>query len=358
MTTKAVKQKGLLGVLRRDVYISRLLAIMILWMAFMAIFKFKSFYSLINFQTMAAQFPEFGLMALGIMLCMITGGIDLSVVGVANFASIITGITLKSMVDANGNLPVYGIPVAISAGLVIGALAGTFNGFLVAKVKIPPILATLGTFELFSGIAIVLTKGKAISGFPEAYSATISGRLFGFVPMQLIIFAIMTAVIAFLMAKTTYGKKLYMLGTNMNAAYFSGLKTDRLLIKTYLLSGISAALAGVVMLGNYNSARADYGTVYTLQCVLIVVLGGISPTGGKGRIGGVVLAIAVLQMLSSGLNRFPQISSFYIPLIWGGVLIAVMVLNYFTENKKIKLPKTKPTKPTKPNGTTESTKST
>ena len=333
------KKKGIVGLINKDVYISRLLAIMILWMAFMAIFRFKSFYSLINFQTMAAQFPEFGLMALGIMLCMITGGIDLSVVGVANFSSITTGIVLKTMVDANGNLPAYGIPVAVICGIAVGALAGLFNGFLVAKVKIPPILATLGTYELFTGIAIILTQGKAISGFPEVYSATISGRLFGFIPMQLIIFAIMTAVIAFLLTKTTYGTKLYMLGTNINAARFSGLKTDRLLIKTYLLSGIAAALAGVVMLGNYNSARADYGTVYTLQCVLIVVLGGISPTGGKGRIGGVVLAIAVLQMLSSGLNRFPQISSFYIPLIWGGVLIAVMVLNYFTDNKKIKLPK-------------------
>ena len=259
--------------------------------------------------------------------------------GVANFSAIVTGLMIKTMADANGNLPIYGIPVAILCGIIIGAMAGFFNGILVSKVKNPPILATLGSYELFTGIAIVLTKGKAISGFPEQYSATIAGRLFGIIPMQLVIFAIMTVIIAFLMTKTTYGTKLYMLGTNINAARFSGLKTDRLLIKTYLLSGICAALAGVVMLGNYNSARADYGTVYTLQCVLIVVLGGISPTGGKGRIGGVVLAIAVLQMLSSGLNRFPQISSFYIPLIWGGVLIAVMVLNYFTENKKIKLPK-------------------
>ena len=86
------------------------------------------------------------------------------------------------------------------------------------------------------------------------------------------------------------------------------------------------------MLANYNSARADYGTVYTLQCVLIVVLGGVNPVGGKGRISGVVLAIILLRLLETGLNRFPKISSYYISLIWGGVLILVMVLNYFTEN--------------------------
>jgi len=223
--------------------------------------------------------------------------------------------------------------------LLVGAAAGALNGFLISKVRIPPILCTLGSYELFTGIAILFTKGKAISGFPAAYSATIAGKLFNIIPMQLVFFVVMAAILAFLLNRTTYGTKLYMLGTNMNAAKFSGLKTDRLLIKTYMLSGICAALGGVVMLANYNSARADYGTVYTLQCVLIVVLGGVSTVGGKGRISGVVLAICVLQMLSSGLNRFPQVSSFFIPLIWGGVLIIIMVLNHFTENKKIKSPK-------------------
>jgi len=331
--------KGLSAILTRDVYLTRLITLMAIWMIFMAIFKFDSFYSIINYQTMAAQFPEYGLMALGIMLCMITGGIDLSVVGVANFASIVTGMLLKAMVDPSGELPLIGIPAAILGGLLVGAAAGALNGFLISKIRIPPILCTLGSYELFTGIAILFTKGKAISGFPAAYSATIAGKLFNIIPMQLVFFVIMAAILAFLLNRTTYGTKLYMLGTNMNAAKFSGLKTDRLLIKTYMLSGICAALGGVVMLANYNSARADYGTVYTLQCVLIVVLGGVSTVGGKGRISGVVLAICLLQMLSSGLNRFPQVSSFFIPLIWGGVLIIIMVLNHFTENKKIKSPK-------------------
>jgi simple sugar transport system permease protein len=100
-----------------------------------------------------------------------------------------------------------------------------------------------------------------------------------------------------------------------------------------MLSGICAALGGMIMLANYNSARANYGSVYVLQCVLIVVLGGVSPSGGKGRISGVVLAILLLRMLETGINRFPQISSYYISLIWGGVLLLVMVLDYFTENK-------------------------
>ncbi len=265
---------------------------------------------------------------------MISGGIDLSVVGAANLAAIASGIVLKSMVGTGGTLAWYGIPVTMTCGILIGVIAGIFNGILVAKIHIPPILATLGTNELYTGIAIILTEGKAVSNLPMDYSAVIAGKLFGIIPVQLIIFVIMAGIISFLLSSTTYGTRLYLLGTNARAAKFSGLNNGRLLIKTYALSGICASLGGLVMLANYNSARADYGTVYTLQCVLIVVLGGVNPDGGKGKISGVVFSILVLQMLSSGLNMFPQISNFYKALIWGSVLLIVMVLNYFSENKK------------------------
>jgi len=317
----------------RDEYTSRLIIMLLAVLISMLILRPGKFFTFVNFQTMVAQFPEFGLMSLGVMVCMITGGIDLSVVGVANLASICSGILMKAMVAESGSLPWYGIPVGMICGIVIGLVASILNGALVAKIHIPPILATLGTFELFSGIAIVLTKGKAISKLPMEYSALITSKLFGIIPVQLIVFVIMAGIISFLLSRTTFGTRIYMLGTNIKAAEFSGLDTSGLLIKTYALSGICAALGGLVMLANYNSARADYGAVYTLQCVLIVVLGGVNPNGGKGRISGVVFAILVLQMLSSGLNMFPQISNFYKPLIWGGVLLLVMTLNYFSENR-------------------------
>ncbi len=317
----------------KEVYISRLIVVMILVLISMLILKPTKFFTFVNFQTMFAQFPEFGLMSLGVMLCMITGGIDLSVVGVANLASITSGIVLKALVTSEGLLPWYGILVSMLCGIVIGLVAGVLNGVLVAKINIPPILATLGTYELFLGIGIILTKGKAISKLPREYSNLITSKLFGIIPVQLIIFAIMAGLISYLLSRTTYGARIYMLGTNSKAAVFSGLNTSNLLIKTYALSGICAALGGLVMLANYNSARADYGTVYTLQCILIVVLGGVDPNGGKGRTSGVVFAILVLQMLSSGLNMFPQISNFYKSLIWGSVLLLAMVLNYFSTQK-------------------------
>ncbi len=316
----------------KDKHLFRIILLIVLWSAFMALTRLQKFYTLINFQTMASQFPEFGLMALGIMVCMLTGGIDLSVVGVANLTSILMALLMKKLELADGGLAFYVIPLSFVLAIGIGAAAGAFNGFLVSKVHIPPILATLGTSELFTGISIVITNGKAVSKLARVYATTINAKLFDVIPVQLIFFAGMAFVIWFFLMRTTYGTKLYMLGTSATAAKFSGLNIDRLLIKTYTLSGICAALGGMIMLANYNSARADYGTVYTLQCVLIVVLGGVNPIGGSGRISGVVLATVLLKMLETGLNRFPKISSYYISLIWGGVLLLVMVLNYFSDN--------------------------
>ena len=317
---------------RRDRHIARLILMMVVWAVFMAITRFDKFYTLINFQTMASQFPEFGLMSLGIMVCMITGGIDLSTVGVANLVSICTATLMKAVATEENEIAVYVIPLCFVIAILMGAAAGAFNGFLVSRVRIPPILATLGTSELFTGIGIVITDGKAVSKLPRMYSSAINSKIFGLIPTQLVFFAVMALVIWFLLMRTTYGTKIYMIGTSSKAAVFSGIRTNLLLVKTYMISGICAALGGMVMLANYNSARADYGTVYTLQCVLIVVLGGVNPNGGSGRISGVVLAICLLQMLQTGINRFPQISSYYISLIWGAVLILVMVLNYFTEH--------------------------
>ncbi len=317
--------------MKQDVHIWRLIVIMLVWFVFIGITKGSKFYSVVNFQTMFAQFPEFGLMSLGVMVCMITGGIDLSTVGVANVTSITMALFMRSLANESGELAVGLIPVVFLLAIVMGAIAGTLNGILVAKCKIPPILATLGTSELLTGVGIVLTNGSAISDFPKTYAFIINNRVAG-IPVQFIVFAIGAAVVGFLMKKTTYGKKIILMGSSQNVAKYSGLQVDWILIKTYLISGICSALGGMIMLANYNSARADYGSNYTLQCIMIVVLGGVSPNGGKGKISGVLLAIFLVRALETGINRFPQISSYYISLVWGAVLLFVMVLNYFSDN--------------------------
>ena len=332
----------LLAIYRKDRHISRLVIMIVAWMIFMAITRFSKFYTVINFTTMASQFPEFGIMALGGMLCMITGGIDLSSVGVANVTSITMGMFMKTQM-VEGSISAFTMIAAFAMAICIGLVVGAINGALISKIKIPPILTTLGMNQLVTGISMVITGGNAVSDLPMNYAEAINQKLIkvipgkrgvmqGVLPVQLIFFVVIALIVWFLLARTSFGKKIYMIGTNENVARFSGVKVDRMLIKTYAISGICAAIGGMIMLANYNSARSDYGSVYTLQCILIVVLGGVDPKGGRGKISGVLLAIILLRLLETGLNRFPQISSYYINLIYGAVLLLVMVLNYFVEH--------------------------
>ena len=332
----------LLAIYRKDRHISRLVIMIVAWMIFMAITRFSKFYTVINFTTMASQFPEFGIMALGGMLCMITGGIDLSSVGVANVTSITMGMFMKTQM-VEGSISAFTMIAAFAMAICIGLVVGAINGALISKIKIPPILTTLGMNQLVTGISMVITGGNAVSDLPMNYAETINQKLLkvipgkrgvmqGVLPVQLIFFVVIALIVWFLLARTSFGKKIYMIGTNENVARFSGVKVDQMLIKTYAISGICAAIGGMIMLANYNSARSDYGSVYTLQCILIVVLGGVDPKGGRGKISGVMLAIILLRLLETGLNRFPQISSYYINLIYGAVLLLVMVLNYFVEH--------------------------
>ena len=319
---------------KKNQHITRLVAIMGLWMIFMAITKFDKFYTFANFKTIFSQFPEFGVMALGGMLCMITGGIDLSCVGVANFTSVSSALLMTAIAGESGVLSVATFPLFLVLALVIGAAIGAFNGFLVAKVRIPPILATLGVNELLTGICIVMTGGSAYSSFPKEMTNMIVSDIGGVLPVRLLVFVVVAVIIWFMLEKTTYGTKLRLLGTGEKVAIYSGMKTVNMLVRTYMTSGICSAIGGLLMLGTYASARADYGSQYTLQTILIIVLGGVSPLGGKGKMSGVILAIFVLKLLESGINRFPNVSSYYISLIWGGVLILAMVLDYLTGDKR------------------------
>lgn len=316
------------GFLTRDPYVTRLLILLAVLLVFFAAIKPAQFFGLRTWTGMAVQFPEFGIMALGVMITMFTAGIDLSMVSVANLTGICTALLLKAVLgtEVTGLTGPSATLIAILVAVVVGGMCGAFNGFLISKVKIPPILATLGTLELFGGIAIVISGGKGVPGF-KPFSNVLTGKLLGIVPLQLVVFIVCVTIIGFLLAATSFGTKILMLGTNETAARFSGMTVNSLIMRTYTLSGILAGVAGIVMLATYNSAKADNAAPYTLLTILIVVLGGVNPNGGKGRLTGVILAILTLQILASGLNMFPNISNFYRPLIWGTVLLFVITMD-------------------------------
>lgn len=325
----------------KDSNFSRLAIILVILIAIFTACKPREFFSIGNFQAMSYQFPEFGLMALGVMLTMIAGGIDLSVVGMANLSSIMTAVT---MVNLSGTIGIFpAIIVSIIVGLLVGVVCGTFNGVLVSALGVPAMLATLGAQQLYTGIGLVITKGSGISRLPTEFALMGRTQIFGIVPVSVLLFAVIVAIIAFKVNKTRFGSELYLVGSNSVASRFSGISNIKVLTKAHMMSGLLSSVAGIVMLANYNSAKPDYGTAYTLQTILISVLGGVSPNGGFGKVGGVVLAVLILQVSSSGLNMFSSISNFYRQLIWGAVLLLVLSLNYlrnyFEERKVAKVSK-------------------
>ena len=291
-----------------DGNILRLLAIFVIIIAVSGITKGTSFLNVGNLQSMAKTLTEYGLMAVGCGITMISGGIDLSTVYIANLCGIVAGLTMNESGSS--------IVVAIIVALIVGAACGIFNGFLVSVLKIPAMLATLGTYQLYMGIAIVASKGSTVSGVPT-------------------VFILMIVVISFIMGKTKFGKRVHLVGTNEKASKFAGINNVSVLIRAYMLSGIVSAVAGLLSLSRINSAKADFGSSYTMQTILISVLGGINPDGGFGSIPGVAIAVLILQMLSSYLNMFPSISNYYRDLIWGVALIAVLIMNFTIEKRRM-----------------------
>ena len=308
-----------------DGNILRLLAIFVIILAVSGITKGTSFLNVGNLQSMAKTLTEYGLMAVGCGITMISGGIDLSTVYIANLCGILAGLTMNESSSS--------IVLALIVALVVGALCGIFNGFLVSVLKIPAMLATLGTYQLYMGIAVVASKGSTVSGvtsFSSFAYMTVAG-----IPMPFIVFVLMIVVISFIMGKTKFGKRVHLVGTNEKASKFAGINTVSVLIRTYMLSGIVSAVAGLLSLSRINSAKADFGSSYTMQTILISVLGGINPDGGFGSIPGVAIAVLILQMLSSYLNMFPNISNYYRDLIWGVALIAVLIMNFTIEKRRM-----------------------
>jgi simple sugar transport system permease protein len=320
----------------RDKNLFRLILIAVFVFILASLLKPELFLRTDNFVSMAKQFPEFGIMAIGMTLTMITGGIDLAVVAVANLSAIMAAKFLIANVSksASDGFTLQMILVAVMIAIATGIIAGAVNGLLIAKVGIPAILATLGTSQLFLGIAIVLTEGKAISRLPLLYSEIGNKDIFGYIPVPLILFIIVALAVGILLSKTRFGIQLYLFGTNEKASRFAGLNNFWLIMRTYMISGGLSAIAGLIMMARANSAKPDYGASYTLLCVLIAVLGGVNPNGGFGNVQGVTVAIIILQFLSSGLNMFSGVSNFYRDLIWGAVLVLVLIFNYVNNKRE------------------------
>lgn len=288
-----------------------------------------TYLSLFNLQSMATQVPEIGLLAIGVMLAMCSGngGIDLSGIALANLSGVASGLLVVQVFDVNAAPWAFTLGFATVA-MAVGALGGLLNGLIISRLGITPILCTLGTQMLFTGLAVVLSDGRSVTiGSPDPLYELGNGVTFG-VPYSFLIFLGVALVLGAVLRFTPFGLRLMLTGANARAADFSGFPKARIFTVTYTLSGGLAGLAGVIIAARNVNVKWDYGTSYLLVAILIAVMAGVRPEGGYGRVICVVLSAVVLQLLSSLLN-FIGLSNFVRDFAWGALLLAFLAVGRF-----------------------------
>lgn len=270
-----------------------------------------------SLESMAFQMPLLGVLTLAQMLPMLTGGIDLAIISTANLTGISTALILTRLHTW------YATPLGILVGIAAALVVGAANGFLAAVLEVSPLIGSLAMMILVKGVALAITRGYVIAGFPDQFLFLGAGSLVG-VPMPFVIFFVAAAALAVTLNRTPFGVSEYMLGSNPVATLFSGINTKSLLFKTYLISGFLSGVAGLIMISRFNAAQADYGVSFLLLTVLIAVLGGIDPAGGVGTVVGLVIAVVILQVVATGFNLV-GLSQHLANALWGVILVLVII---------------------------------
>ena len=257
---------------------------------------------------------EVGLLALALTPVIVTGGIDLSVGSLLGLSAVLFGMLWR-----DARLP---IAVAALATLGIGAVAGSLNALLITRLRLPPLIVTLGTFSLFRGLAEGLTRGvDNFTGFPETFRFLGQGYLFGGVPAQLPLFVAVAVGFWLLLHRTTIGRALYAIGLSPEGARYAGIPVGRRLALVYVLCGVVSSLAAIIYVAHLGQAKADAGTGYELTAITAVVLGGTSIFGGRGTIHGTILGLFALIVLQNGLHLADM------PTELAGILSGVLLLS-------------------------------
>ncbi len=275
-----------------------------------------------NLDSMAFQLPELGLLTLAMLIPIISGGFNLAIIATAN----LSGLTLAFILNRAGGPEAGPLAFALgcAAALAVGTLSGAMMGAVIAYLGAHPILASLAMMIFLKGLGEYLTHGGDISGFPDFLHALGHGYWLG-VPAPMWLFAAAAVGWTLLLSHTRHGFAVRMIGSNERAAAYSGLATKRTVTLVYALSGAMCALAGVLMLTRFNSVRVGHGEALLLVTVLACFLGGVDPFGGFGRVEPVVVALLILQALSSGLNLVGA-NQHLSTAVWGLFLVAVMML--------------------------------
>lgn len=240
---------------------------------------------------MLKNIVEIGMVALPMTMIIVTGGIDLSVGNIMVLSCMLGGMAAAG--TGNG---MVGVLVTVA----VGAVCGLINGLMIAKAKISEMITTLATMYLFLGLA------RGISGGDSVYSFDFAGwcgnTMIGPLPIQIIFYAVLAVVFVIILQKSTFGRKLFAIGLNKNAAKYAGINTEKIQLIIYTVTGLVCALAAFIFLGRFTSVKYDAGTNFNLKVITIVVLGGTSINGGIGDMKGTLLGTLIIATLNSGLT--------------------------------------------------------
>jgi rhamnose transport system permease protein len=266
-----------------------------------------------SFTTGSLDFSEVALMALPLALVIVAAEIDLSVASVLALSSALMASLWNSGLPLELIMPIC---------LVAGAACGAVNGLLVTRFGLPSLAVTIGTLALFRGLAYVIIGDESVTDFPTTWTDRAFGNFAGtFVPNTIVLFALLAVAFGVLLHATPFGRAIYAIGSNEEAAYFTGLRVKRIKLVLFVLSGTIAALAGIVISLRNSTAAANVGQGFELTAITAVLLGGVSIFGGRGTIVGVILALFLLGAIQKALLLSESISSYWIQIVTGALLV-------------------------------------
>lgn len=285
-------------------------------------FLSPNFLSVRNLMNIIRQNSITGIVACGMMLVLITGGIDLSVASVISSASLI--------VAGFQDYPPIIVTLMV---LAFGIATGAFNGVIISKFKVPPFIVTLGTMSVFEGIGLTYSKSKPISGVPEGLQFIGKGKVFGVVPVQGILFLLIAILVAFILKKTVVGRYIFAIGNNENAARLSGINTNLFETLAYIMCSLTAAVAGIVLATHMNVGEATLASGAEMDIIASCVIGGTSLSGGKGTAMGTVVGVFIIGMFSNIMNLL-NIPGYTQPIFKGLVIVIAALVQTMQEQSK------------------------
>ena len=286
--------------------------------------KYPTFWTEINREIMILNFIFEAIIAIGMTIVIITGGIDLSVAAVLPFSAIIVGKLLNDGIS---------IPMAIALALGASSVIGFINASMSNIFRVHPFIATLAMLLTLRGVNLVITNGSTVYGFPKAFNQIGQGRHWN-IPYPILIFAVLAVVIGFLLMNHRYFRQAYFIGGNQRSAKMSGIRVERFLIFVFVLSSTLAGIAGIVTAAYYGAASNSYGQNMELRVITAVVIGGASLSGGTGSVLGTTLGVLFMAMVYN-LFFFSDISTYWQDVVIGTMLLGAVFLSEFLKRRRV-----------------------